>query len=142
MQLCCKCCTFMWNYWARYKFDSIFTSLISFLKEHFSLNTIFMMLWTQGFQFGITIMNISIMSHFSTCFGALAEFLRIFWEFQGFTLKNKNAFVYNSCLVRVGFPLSRWSCSTVFRAMYFFSRVSPTSIPTSFSQTRMNLNIM
>ena len=75
-------------------------------------------------------MNISIMSHFSTCFGALAEFPRIFWETQGFTLKNKNAFVYNGYLVRVGFPLSLQSCSTVFRGKYFFSRVSPTSIYT------------
>ena len=68
------------------------------------------------------------MCHFSTCFGALAEFPRIFLKTQGFTLKNENAFVYNGCLVRVGFPLSLQSCSTVFRGKYFFNRVPPTSI--------------
>ena len=71
-----------------------------------------------------------MMCHFYTCFGALAEFPRIFLKTQGFTLKNENAFVNNGCLVRVGFPLSLQSCSTAFRGKYFFSRVSPTSIYT------------
>ena len=79
------------------------------------------MLLTKGFQYDISTMNFSIMCHFSTCFGALAEFPRIFWKTQGFTL-NENAFVYNGCLVRVGFPFSLQSCSTVFRGKYFFSR--------------------
>ena len=83
-----------------------------------------------------------MMCHFYTCFGALAEFPRIFLKTQGFTLKNENAFVYNGCLVRVGFPLSLQSCSTVFRGKYFFSRVSPTSIYERFFPNKDELKLI
>ena len=88
-------------------------------------------------------MNISIMSHFYTCLGALAEFPEYFEKLKASHLRIK----MHLSITVAWFVLAFLSLSKVAQQ---FSEVSTSSvecplhpyIPTSFSQTKMNLNIM